>query len=126
MLDDASTYRIWGDYHCNNDPRNIGRQALRQGLGRASPVTDSVCVWFSFLEQVADRMPTKRKEYQLSAKTKSEVFGWYEDDRKLYPTLYLKCHKKTFFRVWTDRYDHLKVRKWTRFSKCAECILLRS
>jgi hypothetical protein len=71
-------------------------------------------------------MPMQLKEYQLSAKTKGEVFGWYEADRALYPKLYLECSPKTFNKVWKRFFDHLKVRKWLRFSKCAECILLRS
>jgi hypothetical protein len=128
MLDDACSHRIWGDYHYNNDPRHIGVPRARgtQGSGRASPKTDSICVWFSFLEQVADRMPSKKKEYQLSAKTKAEVFRWYEADRELYPKLYLQCDDKFFNKVWRKYYGHLKVRKWMRFSKCEECLLLRA
>jgi hypothetical protein len=86
----------------------------------------ALLVWFSFLEQVADRMPTKRLEYQLSANKKKQVFKWYKSDVKLFPKIYPVVTKDYFLSTWRTFYPHLKVRKWMRFSKCATCINLRA
>ena len=92
---------------------------------RASPVAVGILAWFQLLLTTLDRMPDEQF-YQVPAPDRASVFKWYEEDRKMLPSLYPKCSVQYFLRVWrTDIHTLVRLRRYSRFTKCEVCLDLK-
>ena len=84
-----------------------------------------VSAWFEGMKKTMEQIPDSC-EYQLSAPKKIDVWKWYEEDVKEWPTVYKSVSKQHFYKIWRVRVPDVKLRKVLRFTKCDVCQRLRA
>ena len=85
----------------------------------------SIISWFMLLLPCLDKMPDERW-YQVPAPDRNAVYGWYLADREKLQDMYPECHPKYFMKVWRENLGKtIRLRRYTRFTKCSECLELR-
>ena len=87
---------------------------------RRCPKTNSVLSWFLVFRDTLDVMPD-RAEYQVPVAHKHIVWSMYMDDCRRNPGIYIQVTTPFFLRLWATFFDNIKVRKWTRFTRCDFC-----
>lgn len=76
-------------------------------------------------ESVGDKMPD-RAETHLPFRRKKDLYALFCSDFKEISNNEQAPTKSLFYRVWKEHCGQVKIRKFSRFSKCAECDMLES
>ena len=103
---------------------------MPKGVVRDDPKLRSILSWWIVMLSFMEIMPDKDDEYQISAKHRKTVYKWYLGDCEFGvkdgdPSMYVKCHKSYFIKVWLQYHKNIKLRKYLRFAKCDTCISYR-
>jgi hypothetical protein len=110
--------------------RNFIYKRSRRSKGEANMDNNvvwlSVMAWWELLMPVLDAMPDE-SWLQVSAPDRKSVWHWYEQDHEQWPEVYPECSYAYFNKIWRENLgEAVRLRKYTRFTKCPQCIDLRN
>jgi hypothetical protein len=102
-----------------------GKTKAGQKGPRPSIKWSMICSWFIVLLPCLDQMPDEA-HYQISAPDRTSVWDWYMKDAAAWPGVWEPVSRSYFGVVWRKDHDDIKLRAYTRFTKCSTCIMLRA
>ena len=86
---------------------------------RSSRKGDDVCVWLNALAAIHEHQPDSA-QIHLAHAHRNAVYEEYmrdvDEGRGFNPVA-----PQHFFRLWRQHCDHIKIRKYSRFSVCSDC-----
>ena len=101
-----------------------------QGSSKNTDIADrsakdiGIIVWFGELKVYLEQQPDTN-EFHVGAPFRKDLYYWYNEDVKLWPSIYQPCSLTYFLQIWRTHCDEVKLKKVLRFTVCATCHKLR-
>ena len=88
--------------------------------GGKTPYNVTILLWFLCLIPTLDHMPDL-PFYQCPAPDRKVVHGWYVNDHQSDPETWPYISYSHFLNVWRNEVSNVRLRKYSRFTKCSIC-----
>lgn len=121
----SSEFFDWKGSVRENRRINGGVGGLKSASKADRSQTDiGIMAWFEALKPSLEMQPDKA-EFHVGAALRKDVCAWYEQDSRAYPHIFPRSSTQYFLSTWRTYTPEVKLRRYLRFTKCADCSSLR-